>query len=66
MILLNFDREQIKDLKAGIEYAKKVRGFDISDDGIKVNVNKSVGGFCVEAKDGVLNISYDKKNEFYR
>ncbi len=55
-----------KEIEEGLGVAAKVRGFRLSDKGIRVEVTNIGTGYSIRGKDGEYIITYGKKNEFFR
>ena len=65
MVALRFDARQVKGFERGIEYAAAVRGFEVCDNGIFVNVCCG-DGIVVQGDGREYNICYEKKTDFFR
>ena len=66
MVKLKFNQEEIKELLPGIEIISKIRGFELSDNGLPVHVKSSADGLAIAEKNGEYYIEYSRRNEFFR
>ncbi len=66
MVKINVYGNRIFDLEEGLQLVSITRGFDLSEDGIKVEVVNEGDGYSIKGKDGQYILTYGKKHEFFR
>lgn len=65
MVNLCFNKDEICGLSEGLEYAGRVRGFKLSENGVKVNVKKGKELRICGSGDA-FNIEYESRTDFFR
>ena len=66
MINVKFCGKGTEEITEGLELFSGVRGFNISDSGILVDVKKGGEGYSVKGENNHYILTYGKKNEFFR
>ncbi len=66
MVNIKICGNNAEEIIEGLKIVSVVRGFDISDSGICVDVEKSGEGYSVKGDNNHYTLKYGKKNDFFR